>query len=1086
MLKFILKSLWHYKRQHITVLIGTIISTAIITGALIVGDSVKYSLKSLVSARLGNIDIAMPSGDRYVRFNLASDIRKQLNINASSILASQGITINPDNKRRVNSTNIWGIDTTFWKVTGKTPVKLKNNEAIVSQNTAKKLNVRLNDHLLIRIRPSGFIPVNAPFSSEEEGTKAIRVKIAAIANDNQMARFSLRNNQSAPHNIFLSYKTLSRKLNLRGYANLIIANSSNKISTDSLNKRLNNIWQLKDAGLDLEQLPNKDEFEITSKRIFIDHSLTSKLNDKLTPDKKILSYLVNSIRKDNRSTPYSFVSSVSGYFESLQNNEIVINSWLANDIKAQKGDTLFLKYYVVGSLRNITEDSISLVVKDVLDISDSRFNKSLMPEFPGLSDAGNCRDWKAGVPVDFDKIRDKDDDYWKKHKGTPKAFISEETGLKLWSNRFGSYTSLRFNNNRGDINSQKKDILSSISPSDINLKFLSVKSESLRSASDSVSFSELFISLSFFVILASVILTSLLYSLHSENRSQETGILSAIGFTNKRILKFKLYETAITIIAGAAIGTLTGILYNFVIISAINSIWIDIVRTNQIIVHIDSLTLIYGAVSGALISVLSVYIVTKKKLKQTVNNIIRSNTIKKRQKRKGDVIFSITCLLLSVVLIVYAFVNTVDKSPGLFLLSGFLIIAGLISFINHLFKNKLKRLNISNNNLKYAINSLTHKKTKSIAIISLISLCTYLIVITGANRRTFHGVEDDRKSGTGGYDIWCETSIPLLHDLNTKSGKSKLGLEDNPLMDSCSFFQVLTLEGDDASCLNLNQVSKPGIAGINPEVLNSSEAFSFSTNISEKDRDIWLELNKNYDDVIPAIADQTVITWGLMKSVGDTLVYTNERGNLVKLKLIAGLSPSVFQGRILISESNFQKHFPSSGGSKLMLIDTPVDQTDTVKNILNKQLTDYGIELTSTNTRLAEFNSVTNTYLSIFMILGGLGLIIGTFGIGIVILRDMIDRKHELSILSAFGIRKNIVFKQIFVEYGTLVIISIFIALTGVSVGIMPSIFTSAFKVPVGFVSALIALILINSFIWIWITTRISIKSHSIKWLRIE
>lgn len=53
--RFIIQSLKYYKKQHFALFLGTIISTAVLTGALIVGDSVKLSLKSLVDSRLGNI-----------------------------------------------------------------------------------------------------------------------------------------------------------------------------------------------------------------------------------------------------------------------------------------------------------------------------------------------------------------------------------------------------------------------------------------------------------------------------------------------------------------------------------------------------------------------------------------------------------------------------------------------------------------------------------------------------------------------------------------------------------------------------------------------------------------------------------------------------------------------------------------------------------------------------------------------------------------------------------------------------------------------------------------------------------------------
>jgi putative ABC transport system permease protein len=86
----------------------------------------------------------------------------------------------------------------------------------------------------------------------------------------------------------------------------------------------------------------------------------------------------------------------------------------------------------------------TFIVKDIKDIDSGYFQKSFMPEFPGLADAGSCSDWNTGIPIDLDKIRDKDEDYWDDYKGTPKAIISFSTGQKLWSNQYGQYTSFRF------------------------------------------------------------------------------------------------------------------------------------------------------------------------------------------------------------------------------------------------------------------------------------------------------------------------------------------------------------------------------------------------------------------------------------------------------------------------------------------------------------------------------------------------------------------------------------------------------------------------------------------------------------------
>ncbi len=64
-----------------------------------------------------------------------------------------------------------------------------------------------------------------------------------------------------------------------------------------------------------------------------------------------------------------------------------------------------------------------------------------------------------------------------------------------------------------------------------------------------------------------------------------------------------------------------------------------------------------------------------------------------------------------------------------------------------------------------------------------------------------------------------------------------------------------------------------------------------------------------------------------------------------------------------------------------------------ISDVLSQSLIDYGIEITPTSQRLAAFNSVENTYLTVFMALSGLGFIIGTIGLGIILLRNVQERK---------------------------------------------------------------------------------------------
>ena len=91
----------------------------------------------------------------------------------------------------------------------------------------------------------------------------------------------------------------------------------------------------------------------------------------------------------------------------------------------------------------------------------------------------------------------------------------------------------------------------------------------------------------------------------------------------------------------------------------------------------------------------------------------------------------------------------------------------------------------------------------------------------------------------------------------------------------------------------------------------------------------------------------------------------------------------------------------------MFLIDTPSNSVSQVAATLGRALQDAGMELVPAARRLAQFNAVQNTYLSTFQVLGGIGLLLGSLGLGIVVLRNVLERRGELGLLQAVGYRKR-------------------------------------------------------------------------------
>ena len=1081
--KFIFRSLWYFKKQHLAILLGTMLSTAILTGALIIGDSVNHSLNQIVEKRLGNIGYALLTGDRFVRNELATDFSKSLKLKSAGVLSVKGISINPESNARVNKSFVYGVDDSFWSLSNIEPITLGKDEAIISTNLAQKLNLKTGDEFLLRVENVDFIPLNAPFIDEEQAFVSLRLTVKKIVGADKMGRFSLKSNQVAPDNIFISREYLCERMDLAGYVNTILIGGSEdkNITNEFLNDELGKLWTIADAGLILKKIEETDQFEILSKRIFMDESTVKSLSRLPIQNEKILTYLVNSLRTKQKSTPYSFVTASSFTFSGkpLKENEIVINSWLADDLGISASDSLMLDYFTIGPLRTLIEKSSSFEVKQIVATGKNGMDNSLMPDFPGLADASSCSDWETSVPIDLTRIRDKDEIYWNQFKGTPKAYISLEKGAEIWKSSFGIYTAMRFKKEGVNVKKFEKDALAQLSPIDLGMKFIPVREQGSSAANNGVGFGELFLSLSFFVIVAGILLTALLYSLNEESRKSETGLLASFGFTKRQIVKIHFFESFFVALLGGILGAFLGILYNQGIMLGIQSIWSDIVRTNDLEVFIKPSTLCIGALSGTIIAMIVVYFVSFKKLKLPLIYLLKNLLPEKSGKKKSLFWIKISNYLGlggALALTLYSVYGTKEMDSGMLMVAGALFLFGALPFVTLIFdkvKNQpsLKTLDLP----RLSIKNICLNQGRSIAVIALLALGSFTILITGANRKTFYGLDNSNASGTGGYLLWVESTMPILQDLNQVSIKD--------LKSEVTFVQFHNLEGDDASCLNLNLVNKPQLLGVNSKAFDQKQAFSFAQLAKEVDKNHpWLALmNAPENRVIPAYVDLTVLTWGLKKKVGDTLQYLSESGEPLSLVIKGGLNSSIFQGNILIEDELFRKYYPSIGGSKIMLIDAPIDQQAKIEGYLDDNFTDFGIEMTNTTQRLAEFNSVTNTYLTVFMVLGGLGVLIGTIGLGIVLLRNLLDRRYEIALLQSLGFNKAFIIRLIFFENFVLLVSGLLIGVLAALIGILPSLISSAFDISGTFVFIILVAVFVSGILWIYFPARLSLKRYLIQ-----
>ena len=304
----------------------------------------------------------------------------------------------------------------------------------------------------------------------------------------------------------------------------------------------------------------------------------------------------------------------------------------------------------------------------------------------------------------------------------------------------------------------------------------------------------------------------------------------------------------------------------------------------------------------------------------------------------------------------------------------------------------------------------SYRSGRSVLCIALIASAAFIIVAVDAFRREGISENNDRNSGTGGYALLADTLLPIVHDPSTGEGQDDLFIrelfEDGEPLDGVTFGRFRLRPGEDASCLNLYQAKDPRVLAPTEEFVSEGR-FGFGASMAEtsaEEANPWLLLDRNFSDgAIPAIADSTSLAYALHLSVGDDFVLNRDTARPVTLRIVAALSDSIFQRELLISEERFDQVFPDYEGYRFFLIDAQAERAADVSAALEDRFVDFGFDVVSAGERLAAFHRVENTYLATFQMLGGLGLVLGTFGLGAVLLRNVLERRRELALMRAVG-----------------------------------------------------------------------------------
>ncbi|MBC7818962.1 MAG: FtsX-like permease family protein, partial [Planctomycetaceae bacterium] len=1144
--QYLRRSLRHHARSHIAVAIGVVVAAMVIGGALIVGDSVRDSLRLLTHYRLNAVDHALVS-HRFFREDSVVALRQQPEFadhysgEAPVLVFPASLERNADRRTRAAGVTLYGGDERLWEGAldfQDTPPPTSGG-VVLNSKLAEELRAAPGDEITVWVELPTTIPRDTLLGGQEQqSSQELRLKVDAVLPADVIAgRFSLQPSQQFPKVAFVNLQALQKALDLeavepssrnpqrklaRVNALFVRARDSARghgVQAVESAQELTRMFRasLTLGDLHLRLMPNSSGryASLESERMILEDALAKTAEQVATelkmPTSPVLAYLTNEISLvgDDTGKKFSMYSIVAGVPEPSQlaapfgpiaaqtsplgKDGVLLSEWLAEDfgirpedlkseISNQPGPKIRVKYHQVGSKGELPEEEQTFEVRGILPLDGMLAgDPGLTPTVPGITDAKTFNDWKQPFPMQISRVTKRDDYYWAKYHAAPKAFFDLDAARGWWSSRYGSATSLRLGTADGQSLEQstksfETDFLKALPMDSVGLSIQPVKFLGLQAASGTTDFSGLFIGFSFFMILSGLMLISLLVRLGIERRASEIGLLSAIGFSPSRIGRVLLLEQFSVVLLGAVIGIIAAVGYAGLLIYGLRTLWVGAVGTTELRLSAQPSSLAIGFAMTLVAASASAWWGLRGLRKLSPRELLAGQTElterdETRAARRGRLQrFSRRLLLLSVTIIVVvvgfgmpakeAF-SGLSWSTVLFFVVGMsTLTAALCAFAAWLDGDRFVSILGSGQIalLRLSLRNATRQRRRSLLSLALIASASFLLVAVAAGRRNPAVEAPNLESGNGGFLFVAESTTPLIHDLSTVTGRLKLDLPADRLFDLMTVASFRVRPGENASCLNLYQTRLPTILSV-PDDMLESDRFKFIGERHRQGHSPWNLLKASPPDgSIPVFGDMNTLMYSLHKGIGDTIKVPDDTNPKATLRIAGMLDSSVFQGVLLMSEANFLKLFPEQAGFRYFLIGDRRFEKDgqalskaearELSDLLETGLAPYGFDVESIGDRLANFLAVQNTYLSTFQTLGGLGLLLGTFGLGTVMLRNVIERRAELALLRAVGFRPSAIRRLVLFENAFLLACGLAVGTGSALLAMLPHLLSTGADVP--------------------------------------
>ena len=194
---------------------GVATAVAVLAGALLVGDSVRGSLRDLVVGRLGKTDYVVISTG-FFREQLAD--RPAENSGASAavsgvvpLVAANAMVSVQQTGRKAGQVRVYGVDDRFWRFHGVEGVSgPSSRDAYVSPALASQISAAADSVILVSVQRPTDIPLESLHGRRNDLGRTLRLTVRRVLPSNLLGEFALDPQQGDVRAVFVPSRGCNR------------------------------------------------------------------------------------------------------------------------------------------------------------------------------------------------------------------------------------------------------------------------------------------------------------------------------------------------------------------------------------------------------------------------------------------------------------------------------------------------------------------------------------------------------------------------------------------------------------------------------------------------------------------------------------------------------------------------------------------------------------------------------------------------------------------------------------------------------------------------------------------------------------